>query len=92
MTQPPRLLKERLFRQTPGVHFSDIGVSEANGLDLVVHSGFAVSPNNNDAGEKRFYIHQHQTDNNRCIQGTESLNWLQLRDSMSTSLSGYAGR
>ena len=69
MTQPPRLLKERLFRQTPGVHFSDIGVSEANGLDLVVHSGFAVSPNNNEAGEKRFYIHQHQTDNNRCIQG-----------------------
>lgn len=65
----PRLRKERLFRETPGVHFSDIGISEANGLDLVVHRGFAVSPNNNEEGEKRFYIHQHQTDNNRCIQG-----------------------
>ena len=68
MTQPPRLHKERLFRETPGVHFSDIGVSDSNGLDLVVHKGFAVSPND-ELGEKRFYIHQHQTDNNRCIQG-----------------------
>ena len=63
----PRLRKERLFRETPGVHFSDIGISEANGLDLVV----PVNPDhrNNEEGEKRFYIHQHQTDNNRCIQG-----------------------
>ena len=69
MTHPPRLHKERLFRETPGVHFSDITVKDSNGIDLVVHRGFAVSPNNTDEGEKRFYIHQHQTDNNRCIQG-----------------------
>lgn len=69
MTNDPRLHQERLFRQTPGVHFSDIHVPGQNGLDLVVHRGFAVSPNSKEDGEKRFYIHQHQTDNNRCIQG-----------------------
>ena len=69
MTNAPRLHKERLFRHTPGVHFSDISIPDSNGIDLVVHSGFAVSPNNNEEDEKRFYIHQHQTDNNRCIQG-----------------------
>ena len=65
----PKLHKERLFRQTPGVHFSDISIKDSNGVDLVVHRGFAVSPNNNEADEPRFYIHQHQTDNNRCIRG-----------------------
>ena len=69
MSTAPRLRKERIFRVTPGVHFSDIGISDANGLDLVVHRGFAVSPDPNELGEKRFYIHQHQTDNNRCIDG-----------------------
>ena len=41
-----------------------------NGLDLVIHHGFAISPpNKQGTGEKTFYIHYHQTDNNRCIQG-----------------------
>ena len=69
MTKPITFHKERLFRETPAVHFSDLNVPGQNGLDLVIHHGAAVSPNHNEAGEKRFYIHQHQTDNNRCIKG-----------------------
>ena len=61
--------KERTFRQTDGVHFADITVKDSNGLDLVEHEGFAVSPPNNAIGMKRWYVHEHQTDNNRVVQG-----------------------
>ena len=70
MTKPITFHKDRVFRETRGVHFSDVWVQGQNGLDLVVHRGFAVSPPNiAGTGEKQFYIHQHQTDNNRCIEG-----------------------
>lgn len=70
MTKPITFHKDRVFRETRGVHFSDVWVQGQNGLDLVVHKGFAISPpNNQGTGEKTFYIHQHQTDNNRCIDG-----------------------
>jgi hypothetical protein len=65
----PKLHKERIFRQTEGVRFSDVSIPNSNGIDLVVHKGFAVSPPNCDHGHKKFYIHYHQTDNNRCIDG-----------------------
>lgn len=62
------LLKERTFRQTPGVHFADINVPGSNGLDLVEHTGQSISPPN--AGRrKQWYIHRHQDDYNRCIKG-----------------------
>lgn len=62
------LTKERTFRQTPGVHFADISVPGSNGIDLVEHSGPSVSPPNK-FGCKQWYIHHHQTDNNRVIKG-----------------------
>ena len=55
---------------TPRVLFADVFVKGQNGLDLVVHHGFAVSPpNQKGTGEKTFYKHFHQTDNNRCVMG-----------------------
>ena len=65
----PKLHKERIFRRTEGVRFSDVSVEGSNGIDLVVHKGFAVSPPNCNPECKKFYIHYHQTDNNRCIDG-----------------------
>lgn len=69
MTTPFNLHTERLFRSTPAVHFSDLSIDGSNGLDLVRHSGAAVSPPDKD-GEKQFYLHHHQTDNNRVLSGT----------------------
>jgi len=70
MTKPITFHKDRVFRDTPGVLFTDVWVKDQNGLDLVVHRGFAISPPNREGtGEKTFYIHFHQTDNNRCIEG-----------------------
>ena len=68
--KPITFHKDRVFRETKGVHFSDVWVTNQNGLDLVVHKCFAISPPNiAGTGEKCFYIHQHQTDNNRVIDG-----------------------
>ena len=70
MSKPITFHKDRVFRETSGVHFSDVWLPGQNGLDLVIHHGFAISPpNKQGTGEKTFYIHYHQTDNNRCIQG-----------------------
>lgn len=69
MNTPFRLHKERLFRETPSVHFADIGIPGSNGLDLVRHAGPAVSPPDKDGG-KQFYVHRSQTDNNRVLQGS----------------------
>ncbi|QBP06086.1 hemagglutinin domain-containing protein [Synechococcus phage S-B68] len=67
--KPVKFHKERIFRETPGVHFSDTWVEGQNGLDLVVHHGYAVSPPFLDDGSKQFYAHRHQVDNNRVIKG-----------------------
>ncbi len=70
MTNPITFHKDRVFRETEGVHFSDVWVEGQNGLDLVIHRNFAVSPpDHSGTGEKKFYVHRHQTDNNRCIEG-----------------------
>ena len=63
-----KLTPERTFRRTPGVHFADIGIRGSNGLDLVEHSGPSVSPPDSD-NRPQWYIHPHQVDNNRVIQG-----------------------
>ena len=70
MNNPIRLTPERTFRRTPGVHFADIGIAGVNGLDLVEHSGASTSPPLNEKGQKQWYRHSHQTDNNRCLRGT----------------------
>lgn len=69
MTCPIKLSQERTFRQTPGVHFADIGIAGVNGLDLVEHFGPSVSPPLNEQGQKQWYCHSFQTDNNRCLRG-----------------------
>lgn len=64
-----KLSTERTFRQTPGVHFADISIPGSNGVDLVEHSGPSVSPPNGVLGLPQWYVHRHQTDNNRVIKG-----------------------
>ena len=59
----------RTFRNTAGVRFQDISVPGSNGIDLVEHTGPAISPPRLE-GMKQFYVHAHQTDHNRVIQGT----------------------
>ncbi len=59
---------ERTFRRTPGVHFADIGVPGSNGIDLVEHTGPSVSPPDS-RGQRSWYVHKNQVDNNRVIHG-----------------------
>tara|TARA_B100000214_G_scaffold361956_1_gene325924 strand:+ start:1509 stop:1982 length:474 start_codon:yes stop_codon:yes gene_type:complete len=61
--------KHRVFRETQDVIFYDISVEESNASDLVVHSGPAISPPDDCVGAKQFYIHYHQDDYNRVVQG-----------------------
>ena len=62
------LRQERTFRRTPGVHFADITVPNSNGIDLVEHTGPSTSPADKD-GRRCWYVHKHQTDNNRVVHG-----------------------
>lgn len=62
------LIPERTFRRTPGVHFADIDIPGANGIDLVEHTGPSVSPPDVQ-GHAYWYLHFHQCDHNRCIKG-----------------------
>lgn len=63
------LYTERTFRQTPGVHFADIGIPGSNGTDIVEHSGPSISPPNNRFGLPQWYVHRYQTDFNRVLRG-----------------------
>ena len=69
MVVPFKLHDQRTFRTTPDVHFADIGVPGSNGLDLVRHSGPAISPPDKH-GVKQFYTHSYQVDNNRVLAGS----------------------
>ena len=52
------------FRDTPAVRFFDITVNASNARDLVIHSGPAVSPPDEEkTGAWQFYLHPHQEDN-----------------------------
>ena len=61
--------KHRVFRETEAVVFYDISVEDSNAQDLVVHTGPAISPPDDIVGAKQFYIHYHQVDHNRVLQG-----------------------
>ena len=61
--------KQKIFRQTQDVIFYDISVPGSNASDLVVHETAATSPPNDESGNKQYYIHSHQIDNNRVISG-----------------------
>ena len=64
------LLPYERFRDTPSVRFFDITVGPSNARDLVIHSGPAVSPpDDEDTGAWQFYLHPHQQDNLLAVSG-----------------------
>ena len=71
--------KHRVFRETDSVIFYDITVEESNASDLVVHEGAAVSPPDDFAGAKQFYIHSFQDDYNRVVSGTRTFELINLQ-------------
>ena len=71
--------KHRVFKETDSVIFYDITVEESNASDLVVHEGAAVSPPDDFAGAKQFYIHSFQDDYNRGVSGTRTFELINLK-------------
>ena len=57
------------FRDTKDVRFFDITIGDSNFRDLVIHSGPATSPPNDDKSNWQFYIHHKQEDNLLAISG-----------------------
>ena len=71
--------KHVVFRETEDVIFYDITVEESNASDLVVHTGTAVSPPNDNVGAKQFYIHSFQDDYNRVVSGQRTFELVNLK-------------
>ena len=64
------LIPYEKFRDTPAVRFFDITVATSNARDLVIHSGPAVSPPDEEkTGAWQFYLHPHQEDNLLALHG-----------------------
>ena len=66
------LHKHKIFRKTKDVLFFDITMPKSNASDLVIHDSSAVSPPDDNLGNKQFYIHYHQVDNNRVVHGSRT--------------------
>ena len=66
------LHKHKVFRKTKDVLFFDITMPGSNASDLVIHDSSAVSPPDDSLGNKQFYIHYHQVDNNRVVHGSRT--------------------
>ena len=66
------LHKHKIFRKTKDVLFFDITLPKSNASDLVIHDSAAVSPPDDSLGNKQFYIHYHQVDNNRVVHGSRT--------------------
>ena len=66
------LHKHKIFRKTKDVLFFDITIPKSNASDLVIHDSAAVSPPDDNLGNKQFYIHYHQVDNNRVVHGSRT--------------------
>ena len=64
--------KQKVFRETENVLFYDITIKNSNASDLVIHDSAAVSPPDDDLGNKQFYVHYHQIDNNRVVHGSRT--------------------
>jgi len=67
-----QLHKHTIFRKTKDVLFFDITMPESNASDLVIHESAATSPPDDSMGNKQFYIHYHQIDNNRVVHGSRT--------------------
>ena len=68
-TEMFELKSYKKFRDTKDVRFFDISINDSNFRDLVIHSGPATSPPNDDNGNWQFYIHHKQEDNLLAISG-----------------------
>jgi hypothetical protein len=66
------LHKHKIFRKTKDVLFFDITMPKSNASDLVIHDSSAVSPPDDSLGNKQFYVHYHQVDNNRVVHGSRT--------------------
>ncbi len=64
--------KHKIFRKTENVIFFDITMTHSNATDLVIHESAAISPPDDGLGNKQFYIHHHQVDNNRVVHGSRT--------------------
>lgn len=64
--------KQKVFRETENVLFYDITIKDSNASDLVIHDSAAISPPDDDLGNKQFYVHYHQIDNNRVVHGSRT--------------------
>jgi hypothetical protein len=64
--------KQKVFRETENVLFYYITIKESNASDLVIYDSAAVSPPDDDLGNKQFYVHYHQIDNNRVVHGSRT--------------------
>ena len=67
-----KVSKHKIFKKTDNVLFYDISIEESNASDLVIHESAAISPPDDELGNKQFYIHSHQIDNNRVISGSRT--------------------
>jgi hypothetical protein len=67
-----KINKHKIFKKTDNVLFYDISIEESNASDLVIHESAAISPPNDELGNKQFYIHSHQIDNNRVVSGSRT--------------------
>tara|TARA_B100000035_G_C21028042_1_gene567096 strand:- start:1281 stop:1676 length:396 start_codon:yes stop_codon:yes gene_type:complete len=47
-------------------------MTHSNATDLVIHESAAISPPDDGLGNKQFYIHHHQVDNNRVVHGSRT--------------------
>lgn len=64
------MLPYEVFRDTPSVKFYDVTVDHSNARDLVVHTGPAISPNNDNENQAwQFYKHSYQEDNLLALSG-----------------------
>ena len=64
------LISYERFRDTPAVRFFDVTIGSSNARDLVIHSGPAISPpNDQETGDWQFYLHPHQEDNLLAASG-----------------------
>lgn len=68
-TEMFELKSYKKFRDTKDVRFFDISIINSNFRDLVIHSGPAVSPPNDNKKNMQFYIHHNQEDNLLAISG-----------------------
>ena len=70
--------KQKVFRETENVLFYDITIKESNASDLVIHDSAAVSPPDDELGNKNFNVNFHQIDNIQEVNASRTLNLIKF--------------